>query len=197
MLAFMVGEKIPQDDKVWQLLMTMKDIVELVMAPVHTDESIGYLDSKIGEHRYRFLEVFTHEKLIPKHHFLEHYPWLITAFGPLVALWTMRFEGKHSFFKKIVRQTSCFRNILMTMARKHQSMIAYNLHDSNILKPALSVSKMITVAVEVLRENIKELVVRKFPSQVAVNMANKADQGFGQSNKNVSASTVTSDNRTA
>ncbi|KAL6478150.1 hypothetical protein MHYP_G00139850 [Metynnis hypsauchen] len=51
MLAFMVGEKIPQDDKVWQLLMTLKDIVELVMAPVHTDQSIGYLDSKIGEHR--------------------------------------------------------------------------------------------------------------------------------------------------
>ena len=112
--------------------MTLKDVVELVMAPVHTDETLGYMDSKISEHRYRLLNVFPDEKLKPKHHFLEHYPWLTTAFGPLVALWTMRFEAKHRFFKRIVRQTGSFRNILMTMARKHQSMIAYHLHDANI-----------------------------------------------------------------
>lgn len=173
MLPFMVGSKVPEDDLVWQVIMTLKDIVELVMAPVHTHYTIGCLESKIGEHRHRFMEVFPETRIIPKHHFLEHYPWLITAFGPLVALWTMRFEGKHSFFKKIVRQTGSFRNILMTMAKKHQSMTAYNLHDSNFLKPTLSVSKISRVAVEVLREDIKESIARKFPNALSVNLANK------------------------
>lgn len=175
LLPFMVGLKVPEDDKAWQLLMTLKDIVELAMSPIFTDESIGFLDSKIAEHRSRFFEVLPQQRLIPKHHFLEHYPQLIKAFGPLVALWTMRFEAKHSFFKKIVRQTNCFRNILMSLAKKHQSMIAYHLHDSKVAKPALSVSKTSRVPLEVLKEDIKESVTQKFPKEAAVHLANKVD----------------------
>ncbi|KAG5279538.1 hypothetical protein AALO_G00078850 [Alosa alosa] len=33
-----------------------------------------YLDSKISEHRHRFQAAFPQQTLIPKHHFLEHYP---------------------------------------------------------------------------------------------------------------------------
>ncbi len=36
MLAFMIGDKVPEDDTAWQLLMTLKDVVELVMSPAHT-----------------------------------------------------------------------------------------------------------------------------------------------------------------
>ena len=128
LLPLVIGDKVPEDDAVWQVLMNLKDVVELVMAPVHTDETLGYMNSKISEHRFRYLDVFPEEKLKPKHHFLEHYPWLLTAFGHLVALWTMRFEAKRRFFKRIVRQSGSFKNILVTMARKHQSMIAYHLH---------------------------------------------------------------------
>lgn len=38
--------------------------------------------------------------LRPKHHYIEHYPHLIKKFGPLTDVWTMRFEGKHKFFKR-------------------------------------------------------------------------------------------------
>ncbi|XP_026099560.1 uncharacterized protein LOC113070477 [Carassius auratus] len=173
MLPFMIGNKVPEEDSAWQVLMTLKDVVELVMAPVYTDETLGYMESKISEHRYRYLDLFPEEKLRPKHHFLEHYPWLTTAFGPLVFLWTMRFEAKHRFFKRIVRQTGSFRNILKTMARKHQSMIAYHIHDANILRPKLSLSRMTQVAVEVLKDSIKESFVNKFPREAVVSMTNK------------------------
>lgn len=82
--------------------MTLKDAVELVMAPFHTNETIGYMLRKISEHRYRYLQVFPEEKLKPKHHFPEHYPWLTTAFRTLVNFWTIRFKAKHRFFKMIV-----------------------------------------------------------------------------------------------
>ncbi|XP_056443822.1 uncharacterized protein LOC130380603 [Gadus chalcogrammus] len=101
LLPFLIGLRVPESDPVWQVLMVLKDIVELVMSPAHTEESICYLDTKIAEHRQRFLDVFPQNKLIPKHHFIEHYPELIREFGPLSALWTMCFEAKHSFFKKI------------------------------------------------------------------------------------------------
>ncbi|ROL41907.1 hypothetical protein DPX16_1812 [Anabarilius grahami] len=49
------------------------------------------------------------------------------------------------------------------MARKHQSMIAYHIHDANILRPKLSLSRMTQVAVEVLKDSIKESFVNMFP----------------------------------
>lgn len=85
--------------------MDLKDIVELVVAPTHTDESIDYLEFKISDHRHKYQDLFPDVPLLPKHHFLEHYPQLIRAFGPLVGHWTLRFEAKHSFFKQVIRHT--------------------------------------------------------------------------------------------
>nr|XP_023651070.1 uncharacterized protein LOC111835233 isoform X1 [Paramormyrops kingsleyae]XP_023651071.1 uncharacterized protein LOC111835233 isoform X1 [Paramormyrops kingsleyae] len=175
LLSLMVGDKIPEDDKAWQLIMTLKDVVDLALSPAFSDASLGFLDSKISEHRYRFLELFPQEKLLPKHHFLEHYPQAIRDFGPLVALWTMRFEAKHRFFKRVLRQTGCFRNVLMSLARKHQSMIAFHLYDSDHAKPAISVTSMTKVPLEVLDKGIKETVKEQFPNVTAVHVANKIE----------------------
>ena len=109
----------------WEVLFVLRDIVEPVVSQVHTEETICFLDSKISEHKHRFLMVFPEQRLIPKHHFLEHYPELIRAYGPLVSLWTMRFEAKHSFFKHVVRHTRSFRNILLSLAMKHQLLLGY------------------------------------------------------------------------
>lgn len=44
----MIGPKVQEEEHAWQLLMTLKDVVELAMSPIHTDESIGLLDSLIA-----------------------------------------------------------------------------------------------------------------------------------------------------
>ncbi len=147
----------------------LKDIAGLVVSHVHTEESICYLDSKISEHRHRFLQVFPQEKLIPKHHYLEHYPQLIRAYGPLVFLWTMRFEAKHSLFKRIVRHTHSFLNILLSLAMKHQLMIVYNQHDPSVVRQATQLS---TVDVTVLREDIRKALQFKFPTEMHIQIAN-------------------------
>lgn len=45
LLPLIIGLKVPEHEPVWQMLMTLKDIVDLVMSPVHREESICYLDS--------------------------------------------------------------------------------------------------------------------------------------------------------
>lgn len=144
--------------------MNLKDIVELVLSSAHTDLTVCFLESKISERRHRFLETFPQERLIPKHHFLEHYTQLIKDFGPLVSLWTMRFEGKHSFFKRVVRHTHSFRNILLSLAVKHQLLIAHHLHGGAIVPPSLQASKLSTVDLTVLRDDIKKALQIKFPN---------------------------------
>lgn len=172
LLPLIIGFKVPESEPAWHLIMDLKDIVELVVSPIHTDDTIRYLDTKISEHRHRYLQVFPEARLLPKHHFLEHYPQLIRAFGPLVALWTMRFEAKHSFFKRAIRHTNCFRNILLSLALKHQLMLAYYLHGTDIMNPALSVSNMSSVPLDVLKENLQKAVQKKFPGETCLQVAN-------------------------
>lgn len=79
LLPFVIGRIVPEDEPAWLVILDLKDIVELVVAPVHTDETIY-------DHRQHYLELFPHVKLLPKHHYLEHYPQRIRFFGPLITL---------------------------------------------------------------------------------------------------------------
>ncbi|XP_058637761.1 uncharacterized protein LOC131543945 [Onychostoma macrolepis] len=115
----------------------------------------------VPKHRQRLQEVFPNLKLTPKHHYLEHYPALIEAFGPLVNVWTMRFEAKHRFFKRVVRFTGNFKNVLLSLSTKHQMMMAYHWQ-RNTSMSALSVSKVSSVPLEVLDGRIQESVKELF-----------------------------------
>ncbi|KAJ8257540.1 hypothetical protein GJAV_G00186690 [Gymnothorax javanicus] len=170
----MIGALIPENELACLVLMDLKEIVELVVAPVHTDESILYLESKIIEHRHRYQELFPGVRLLPKHHYLEHYPQMIQFFGPLVAHWTMRFEAKHGFFKKIVKHTSSFKNIPLTLASKHQLMISFHLNSPSHGNSDLHVSHVSAVPVDVLKDEIAQAIREKFPNTTEVHLAKNA-----------------------
>lgn len=170
-LPFLVGHLVPPDESAWQVLMELKDIVELVVAPVQTAESIAYLESKICDHRRRLQEVFPELKLLPKHHYVEHYPLLIKSFGPLVGVWTLRFKAKHRFFKQVARYTHCFKNILLTLAVKHQFMMAYHLECANIEKSSMSVSDVSTVPVGILNQDVVNSLKQTYPDVTCIHLA--------------------------
>ncbi|XP_047186147.1 uncharacterized protein LOC118292452 [Scophthalmus maximus] len=95
LLPFLIGHCVPEGDNTWEIVMLLKDVVELAVAPRHTEETLHFLDCKIAEHRQLLLSTFPDFRLRPKHHFVEHYPQLVRKFGPLSDVWTMRFEGRH------------------------------------------------------------------------------------------------------
>lgn len=173
-LPFFVGPLVPSHDPAWQVILDLKDIVELVVAPVHTTQSIAFLEEKICEHRCRLQEVFPGLKLLPKHHFLEHYPHMIRCFGPLVGMWTMRFEAKHSFFKQVVRHTRCFKNILLSLAVKHQFMMAYHLESTTIDSSSLTVSAVSTVSVDIMHQEVQKALRLKYPDITHIQLTKNA-----------------------
>ncbi len=77
LLPFLIGDLIPEDELAWQVILDLKEIVQLAVAPAHTDETIAYLDIRVSEHRQRLLQLNPVVKLLPKHHYLEHYTHLI------------------------------------------------------------------------------------------------------------------------
>ncbi|KAK7898452.1 hypothetical protein WMY93_019305 [Mugilogobius chulae] len=171
LLPLIIGHLIPEDEEAWQLLLDLKDIVELVVCPVHTDDTIAFLQSRIYDHNHRFKDVFPDKRPLPKHHFVSHYPSLIRLFGPLALLWTIRFESKHTFFKSVARHTNCFRNIALTLANKHQVMMGHYLHLSDGEKTSLQVSHISPVPVEVLKDDIAVCFSQKYPDIAVVNFA--------------------------
>lgn len=170
LLPFIIGPNVPADEPAWLVILDLKDIVELVVAPVHSLQSVAYLECKVSEHRKRYQQLFPNQKLMPKHHFIEHYAEMIKCFGPLVSLWTMRFEAKHSFFKQAVRNIKSFRNIAGSLARKHQLMVAYRMlcpDDEN----STDVTRVTEVPLDVLKDNVVKSISNKHPDVTAVNLA--------------------------
>lgn len=165
----------PTDEPAWKLLADLKDIVEIVVSPVQTQESIAYLNVKISEHRVRFKEVFAESNFLPKHHFLEHYPQLICLeFGPLVALWTMRFEVKHSFFKRVVQHTTGFKKVLLSLAQRHQFLMTHHQHIWSFPKSLLEVANVSSLPIDVLKEDIAFALKQRHPELDGVCLAKNA-----------------------
>lgn len=59
--------------------------------------------------------MITDSAILKSFHMLSETP-LFRALSTNVALWTMRFEAKHSFFKQVARHTNCFKNIPRSLA---------------------------------------------------------------------------------
>ena len=112
-------------DPFWQQFLLLHDIVELICSPEIQDSGVAYLAVLTDEYLEQRKANFPNERLKPKHHYLKHYPRLISEFGPLIRVWTLRFESKHSYFKQCIKNSQNFINVCQTLSEKHQLLQTY------------------------------------------------------------------------
>lgn len=161
LLPVLIGDKVQHaDDEVWQLTLQLKDIVDMICAQNISSSQVAYLDILIQEYLECRKCLFPESPLKPKHHFLRHYPALILKFGPLIRVWTMRFESKHSYFKRCSRHLKNFKNICLTLSERHQMFQAY-LSDGPGCSQLLQVKDSCTFYPSLYSEAIKH-AVRQF-----------------------------------
>ena len=62
-------------------------------------------------------------------------------FGPLSRHWTMRYEARHSYFKRLSSNIGNFINLPWTLSMRHQLLQSYLLHSSkdSILRDELEI----------------------------------------------------------
>lgn len=141
LLPVLIGYLIKDyDDSVWDLCLQLRSIVEIICAPKIKKGQIAYLQTLIEEYLDLRSSLFPSVALRPKHHYLSHYPTLIVQFGPLIRLWTLRFESKHSYFKRCARSCNNFKNICSTLANRHQLLQTY-INAGNIFSPDINIIK--------------------------------------------------------
>ncbi|CAN7999366.1 unnamed protein product, partial [Ixodes hexagonus] len=137
LLPIMVGDKVQDaSNEMWRLLLTLQEIVELVMATAISDDQVSYLALLISDYLHERRRLLPSVPLRPKHHYLTHYPHLIRQFGPLVKVWSLRFESKHSYFKRCIRASGNFINVTKSLAQKHQLFQSY-LQKEGLYSPAV------------------------------------------------------------
>ncbi|XP_051176569.1 uncharacterized protein LOC127291456 [Leptopilina boulardi] len=126
-LPFIVYDRINDENAEYlENHLQLLEIMSIVCSHTISLGSLSLLESLIPAYLETFARIYKNDdstsgrKFIPKQHFLLHYPRLIAMFGPLVHFWTLRFEGKHQYFKKIVQAMRNWKNLPLTLAKKHQ-----------------------------------------------------------------------------
>lgn len=89
-----IGLCVDENDKHWQLLLSLKDILNTLRSTKITIDTPNILELKITEYLMTLNELFSN-KMKPKHHFAVHYASVMKKVGPLWNICCRRFESKH------------------------------------------------------------------------------------------------------
>ena len=159
-LPLIIGTKVPLHNEEWQLLLMLLDCMDIIFAPVLTPGLADLLAYIIQDHHSYFKTLYPSKNLLPKHHFLTHYPEFIKKFGPLSQYWCMRFEEKHQFGKELASTVHNFRNICKTIAERTQMELAYSLLTDNLFTSAHVVTSCSSVLLSTLESDMVTCIRR-------------------------------------
>lgn len=170
-LPFIFVDCREQLEHIWMGVECLLRCVEIMYSKEISDNDVEQLAVFI-EYHLKWLQECFEAHLLPKHHFLTHYPNAIPRIGPLIYFWMMRVDSKHQFFTHQAKNTNNFVNITKTLAKKHQAMMTYKTFTVSDIQPSkLSYNlsevdaKHMEFILSCLGEGIKnELHVPKFAS---------------------------------
>lgn len=140
----------------WICVESLLRLTQIAYSSKLYEDDINDLETCIAIHLESIKKHFK-TGLLPKHHFVTHYPAIIRLMGPISFMSMMRFESKHQQLKKFANQNN-FINITKIMALKHQQMIS--MVDSSYTDKFEN-GKLIEVSAEFLGDHY-ELLTKYF-----------------------------------
>lgn len=109
--------------KEWLLYLALRDIMSILMSDTINKEEIQLITCLITEHHELYLDCFD-DYLIAKHHLMIHYPQILGAIGPILQVWTLRFESFHQIMKQTAKMSRNRINLLKTFSIKNELLNA-------------------------------------------------------------------------
>lgn len=114
-----------------------------------------------------FTALYPHASVIPKMHFILHiaryieryvtvimsvlfcvqrymvcYPYSV---GPMLRHYTMRFEAKHQYFKRLATSMGNYINLAHSLSYRHQCYQCYQLQNEDILSPTIETTSGVDI----------------------------------------------------
>ncbi len=115
------------------MLVTLSEIIDILYQETIEEQTCKTLEILIEKHHHTFKTLYPSVYLNKKHHNMVQYPSSIRRIGSLVNYCTLRFGGKHVFFKSTQRVCRNFINVPLTLAKKHQVYLAQSLMNLNTI----------------------------------------------------------------
>jgi len=97
----------------------LREICDVVLAPVVDADMLTLLDDLACRYLSPHAEVFGRNSIIPKHHYVVHYAYHLSLFGPLWHMCCMRFEAKYRYFQNVHAASKSFKEITKTLVKRH------------------------------------------------------------------------------
>ena len=132
LLPLLIGSMLDSSDEIWQFIVRLRQMCCYIFAPALHLVQISAMNDIIDDYLNERKHLFPLQKLRPKHHILEHYAYLYLTFGPLINVWTLRFESKHQYFKRIIRYSQNFINVTKSLSYKHQLLQSFHVQMDEI-----------------------------------------------------------------
>jgi hypothetical protein len=141
-LPLMIGDLIPNSDRVWNFFLIFSQIVEIVTSYSITENVTIQLDNLVSKHHKEYIDLFG-KTLKFKYHNMVHYGRVLRSTGPLMEQWCMRLEGSHRPKKIYCKANNCRKNLPYSIAMKDQWQFSQRIlkgedfSDNIVLGPAL------------------------------------------------------------
>lgn len=103
-----MGDIVPKGNAAYEVYIALRAVVDVVLAPQVCHGAAAHLKVLTEDFYCAFKDTFATVNIIPKVHYLAHYPRLMLLYGPLSKLSCMRFEAKHPIFKSDFQENSQF-----------------------------------------------------------------------------------------
>lgn len=143
------GDLIPQHDKVWNFMMSLVELVDIVLLPRFNNEMLSILHEQIMYHHTHYQQLFG-AKLKPKFHILLHYVDVIKKVGPPRYTWSFRFEAMHQMFKQYSRNITSRKNICRTLCIKANLFFMQNMINMGETKQNISYKNALHIKINEL-----------------------------------------------
>ena len=88
-LPLIIGSLVPVDDENWQHFLLLLEIVDIVFSPSIDVDTLGILEGLIEEYLWGFTKIYPGRSVIPKMHYLVHYPSHIYRYYVYKVLYNM------------------------------------------------------------------------------------------------------------
>jgi len=153
-LGLLIGDLVDVESEYWSLYILLKKILDIVTSNCIGPECPSLLEVLISEHNDLYLKL-TKLNLKPKFHHLINYPMVMRKVGPLINIWSMRFEAKHKEAKTAAAAITSRKNICYTLVLKSQLKMSHQFyHTTNFDFSNLShVGKVLNIT-SAMKENL-------------------------------------------
>lgn len=135
-IGVLIGDFVPKGNVYWQIVISLKEILDILISPVVHDGIPIYLAHLIRRH-LSMLVSLDEKHLVVKHHMLPHYPKCIEETGPIWNMNTLRGESKNQEEKLAVKNSCNRQNVCKSIAIKLQLRLSHRLINQKEIKRSL------------------------------------------------------------